>query len=140
MDDRELEALRDQVLREPEGDPVVGRRDPEDVWARLRVDDSVAAFEDDADRDARASGDPPRRVDAGSLVDDRDRVVVDRAAHVRNGAGRRESAVERLDLQVVRASPTRIPVAFTSLAASRAPFSIDRPRYGVREKGALTTT
>src|SRR6476646_12147749 len=32
-----------------------------------------------------------------------------------------------------------MPPAFTSLAASRAPFSIVRPRYGDRENGALTT-
>src|SRR5256885_2865257 len=33
----------------------------------------------------------------------------------------------------------RTPFAFTSRAARRAPFSIVRPRYGEREKGALTT-
>ena len=33
----------------------------------------------------------------------------------------------------------RMPLAFTSPAASRAPFSIVRPRYGERENGALTT-
>ena len=33
----------------------------------------------------------------------------------------------------------RMPFAFTSPAASRAPFSIVRPRYGERENGALTT-
>ena len=48
------------------------------------------------------------------------------------------SSVSIFRLYVV--SPTRMPFAFTSRAASRAPFSIARPRYGVRENGAFTTT
>src|SRR5690349_7620322 len=33
-----------------------------------------------------------------------------------------------------------MPRAFSSATASRTPFSIVRPRYGVRENGAFTTT
>ncbi len=102
MDDRQLDVLRDQVLGQPECDPVVARRDPEDVRPCLRVDDSFATLEHDADRNAAARGDPPRCVDTRSLVDDRDGMVVDCPAHVRDGARGRERAVERLDPQVVR--------------------------------------
>jgi len=56
---------------------VIGRRDPEHVRAGDRVDHLVAALEDDADRDAALRRDPPRGVDPRSLVDDRNRVVVD---------------------------------------------------------------
>ena len=135
------EVLRDQVLGEPERDPVVGRRDPEDVRPALRVDDPLAAFEDDADRHARARRDAPRGVDAGAFVDDRDRVVVDRAPDVRDGAGGRERAVQRLDPQVVG----RAADADAAARSPRRPRGGRRSRSpgrgtGVRENGALTAT
>ena len=90
--------------------------------------------------DAAPRGDAPGRVDPGALVDDRDRAVADGAPHVRDGAGRGERVVHRRDPQVVRRRRrSGCRSAFTSRAASRAPFSIARPRYGVRENGALTT-
>ena len=47
----------------------------------------------------RARGDAPGGVDAGAFVDDRDRAVRDRAAHVRDGARGREAGVHRAHRQ-----------------------------------------
>ena len=85
MDERELQALRDRVLGEPERDPAIGRRDAEDVRPPLEIDEAAPAVVRDADRDARArSPTSQRRVDAGAVVDDRDGAVGDRAPHVRS--------------------------------------------------------
>ena len=136
-----LQAFRDQVLGEPERDPVIGGRDPEDVRPRRRVDDLVAAFEDDADRDAALRCDAPRRVDARSLRR-RSRLRAGRLPGGRSQTARAgESPLSSVSIRrLYVVPPTRMPLAFTSRAASRAPFSIARPRYGVREKGALTNT
>ena len=134
-DDRDLEMLRDQVLGQPERDAVVARRDPEHIPPRLRVDDPFAALEDDADRHACVSRDPPGRIDAGALVDDRDRVLGDRAPDVRDGAGGGERAVECLDLQVVRHSADADALR-VDLASGEPRAVLDRPAEirGARER------
>ena len=68
---------------------------------RLRVDDLLAALEDDADRHAGRSGDAPGRVDAGAFVDDRDRVPSHGAADVRDRTSGGERVVRGPDLQRV---------------------------------------
>jgi hypothetical protein len=72
---------------------VVGWCDAEDVGARDRVDDLVAAREDDTDRDVLARRDAPGGVDAGPFVDDRDGVRTDGATDVRNSSSGGEPGV-----------------------------------------------
>ena len=59
VEERDPEALRNQVFREPEGDAVVGRRDPEDVPPLRRVDQALPALVCDRDRDVRVTRDLP---------------------------------------------------------------------------------
>src|SRR5206468_3003750 len=61
------QVLRDQILGVAERDPVVRRRDPEDVRPLLWVDEPRAAVVDDADRNVVPVRDLPGRVDAGAI-------------------------------------------------------------------------
>ena len=97
----DLESLRDQVLRKAECDPVVRRRDPEDVGALRSVDEARAAVVGDADRDVVAVGELPGRVDPCAVGDDRDRAGVERAAGVLDGLPRREVVVGELHRDAV---------------------------------------
>ena len=136
MIERDLQPLRDQVLGEAERHAVVGRRDPEHVRPLGRVDEALAALVGDCERDVRVARDLPGGVDAGALVDDRDRAVGDRLADVADGGARGQARVVALDAEAVldRRSPSTL--AFE--AASSAPSAIVWPTYGVLEKGALT--
>jgi hypothetical protein len=98
---RDLQLLGDQVLRVPEGDAMVRRRDAEDVQPRLGVDEARAAVVGDADRDAVVLGELPGRVDAGPVRDDRDRAGVERAPGVLDGLPRGEVVVVELDPHAV---------------------------------------
>ena len=136
---RELQALRDRVLGEPERDAAVGRRDPEDVRPLLEVDEADAAVVGDADRHVRVARDLPGGVDAGAVVDDRDRAVGDRAADVRERLARRERVVVALHLQLVAPSRRRHAGRRSSRStASSTPRAIVWPMYGLRENGAST--
>jgi hypothetical protein len=132
---RNVELLWEQVLGEPERDPVVGRRDAKHVRPRRRVDDLAAALEHDADRDAPASGDAPGGIDTCSLVDDRDGVVVDGAAHVRHRLGGRETAVGGADRQGV-APPADRDARGVDLTCREPRSVLDRPPEvgGARER------
>ena len=93
--------LRRDVLAEPEGEPAIGRRDPEDVGPLDRVDQLLAALVDDPDRQVGRVRRRPGRVHARPLVDDRERMVVDRRPHVAERLKRRELVVELGDAHAV---------------------------------------
>jgi hypothetical protein len=102
---RDLQLLRDQVLRVAEGDPVVRRRDPEDVRPRGRVHEAGAAVVHDADGDAVAPGELPGRVDPGPVRHDRDRVGVERPPRVLHGLAGGEVVVVERDAKQIALVP-----------------------------------
>src|SRR5207248_7211732 len=97
----DLEALRDQVLRVAEGDAVVGRRDPEDVRPLRRVDGPAGAVVGDADRDALLLCELPGRGGAGAVREDRDRAGVERAPGVLDSLASGAMVVVELGLECV---------------------------------------
>ena len=94
----ELQPLRDGVLRQPEGDPPVRRRDPEDVSPRVRVD-QLDRRPDTRSRSGRSRPGLVRH-DASTPVPSSTIASApscDRSAHIAGGAGRREGVVHLLD-------------------------------------------
>ena len=85
---RNLEALRDDVLGQTKRQTMVRGRDPEDVRAPHRVDEAPAALVGDPDRDVVAVGELPACVDAGPVRHDRHHVAPQRRPCVRNRLGR----------------------------------------------------
>ena len=76
---RDLELLRDQVLRVAERDPAIRGRDPEDVRPLLHVNEPGAAVVGDAHRNPVAARELPGRVDPRAVGDHRQRVRIERA-------------------------------------------------------------
>jgi hypothetical protein len=93
-DDRDAVLLGDDVLREAEGDPAVGRSDAEDVAPRRDIDERARALVDDPYRKPGLSGDPVARVDARPLIDHRDGAEPHRLPHVGRALLGGQSAVE----------------------------------------------
>ena len=114
-DDRDPEALRHEILGKPERDAAVGRRDAKDVRPRLGIDQARASLVRDRQGDVRITGEHPRRIHAGALVDDRHGVVADRVADVRHGALRRERVVSPRDPEVERPVVGHDPARRTNL-------------------------
>ena len=73
MQERDLQPLRDQVFGEPERDPVVGRRDAEDVRTRVGSTSPMPPWYT-IPIGTRLVRDLPGGVDSRPLVEDRDRV------------------------------------------------------------------
>ena len=96
MDERDLQVLRNQILRVAERDPVVRGGDPKDVRALARVHEAGAAVVRDADRHVVALGQLPGRVDAGAVGYQRERTGVERAPGVRHRAAGGEVVVVEL--------------------------------------------
>ncbi len=125
MQERDLQALRDQIFGQAEGDAVVGGCDAKDVRPLRRVDQSDSTLVGDADRNVRLVRERPRCVDARSLVDDRDRVLRDGAPYVGDRRHRRAAGVvlDDLDRVVVVAGGQRAACGKLS-TPSLAPFAI----------------
>jgi hypothetical protein len=123
---RDAVTLGDHVFGEPEADPAVGRRDAEDVRPLVGIDEPDAALVRDRDRNVRVARDPPGRVDARPLVDDRDGALRDSPSDVPDGAARREGVVHPAHLEAV-ASVLRLDHPDPARA------ELDSPRDGLAD-------